>query len=111
MRALSPIAVATLVLPTVLSVIGCRRDGSPAATPAPAPAGSTTATEARGPRVGLVFDIGGRGDKSFNDAADRGLVLAKQQLGAQTEVVEPGEGADREAALRQMASRKMDLVL
>ena len=30
--------------------------------------------------VGLVFDVGGRGDKSFNDAAYLGLQMAKDSL-------------------------------
>jgi len=33
------------------------------------------ATNARTMKVGLVTDIGGRGDQSFNDSALRGLVL------------------------------------
>jgi basic membrane protein A len=57
-------------------------------------------------RVGLVFDVGGRGDKSFNDAAYRGLERAKRELGIDYEYVEPGPGADREAALRQMSVRE-----
>jgi basic membrane protein A len=56
-------------------------------------------------KIGLVFDVGGRGDKSFNDAAYRGLEKAKKELGAEFEYIEPGPGADREAALRQFASR------
>jgi basic membrane protein A len=56
-------------------------------------------------KVGLVFDVGGRGDKSFNDAAFRGLENAKKELGIDFEYIEPGPGADREAALRQFASR------
>jgi basic membrane protein A len=56
-------------------------------------------------KVGLVFDVGGRGDKSFNDAAYRGLEKAKNELGIDFEYIEPGPGADREAALRQFASR------
>ncbi len=56
-------------------------------------------------KVGLVFDVGGRGDKSFNDAAFNGLEQAKKQLGIAFDYIEPqGEGADREAALRQMAA-------
>jgi basic membrane protein A len=55
--------------------------------------------------VGLVFDVGGRGDKSFNDAAYHGLEKAKQELGIDFEYIEPGPGADREAALRQFAVR------
>jgi len=56
-------------------------------------------------KVGLVFDVGGRGDKSFNDAAYRGLEKAKKELGIEFEYIEPGPGAEREAALRQFASR------
>jgi basic membrane protein A len=52
-----------------------------------------------------VFDVGGRGDKSFNDAAYRGLEKAKKELGIDYEYIEPGPGAEREAALRQFASR------
>ena len=55
-------------------------------------------------QIGLVFDVGGRGDKSFNDSAYNGLEIAKAKHGVNFIYIEPqGEGADREAALRQMA--------
>lgn len=57
-------------------------------------------------KVGLVFDIGGRGDKSFNDAAYKGLENAKNKLGIEFEAIDPGDGADRESSLRKLASRK-----
>ncbi|NTW53947.1 MAG: BMP family ABC transporter substrate-binding protein [Chlorobaculum sp.] len=64
-----------------------------------------TESKAGAYKVGLVFDVGGRGDKSFNDSAYNGLEQAKQKLGIQFDYIEPsGEGADREAALRQMAA-------
>lgn len=63
------------------------------------------------PRIGLVFDVGGRDDKSFNDAAWRGLERARQELHVEVVTIEPSDGADREAALRQLASRKLDLVI
>ena len=56
-------------------------------------------------KIGLVMDVGGRGDKSFNDAAYRGLERAKKELGVDFELIEPGPGADRETALRQFANR------
>jgi len=62
-------------------------------------------------RVGLVFDVGGRGDKSFNDSAWLGLVRAATDLGVQTEVMEPSSAEDREAAMRLFAARGFDLVL
>ncbi len=70
-------------------------------------AGKKTVSDSKtgGYKVGLVFDVGGRGDKSFNDSAYNGLEQAKQKLGIQFDYIEPsGEGADREAALRQMAA-------
>lgn len=56
--------------------------------------------------VGLVFDVGGRGDKSFNDAAYLGLQMAKDSLGVPFQYIEPSGGSDRESALRQLASQK-----
>lgn len=63
------------------------------------------------PHVGMVFDIGGLGDKSFNDSAYRGLLKARDELGIQFEYYEPAEGSEREAALRLFASGESDLVL
>ena len=64
-----------------------------------------------GPRIGLVFDVGGRGDKSFNDSAYEGLARAEKELGARVSFLEPVGSEDREAALRLFAARHMDLVI
>lgn len=61
-------------------------------------------------KVGLVFDIGGRGDKSFNDAAYAGLERAKQELGVEYVPLETGEGTDREAQMRQLAAGDTQLI-
>ena len=61
--------------------------------------------------VGLVFDVGGLGDKSFNDAAYIGLTRARDELGVGVTYIEPGDGSDRESALRQLASQGYDLVI
>ena len=57
-----------------------------------------------------MFDVGGRGDKSFNDAAYAGLDSAKKSLGIEFQTLETGEGADREAAMRQLAANGSQLV-
>ncbi len=75
---------------------------APATRAAPAPDAVT---------IGLVFDVGGRDDKSFNDAAWRGLEWARRDFGVELLVIEPSDGADREAALRQLAARGVDLVI
>ncbi len=57
-----------------------------------------------------MFDVGGRGDKSFNDAAYAGLERAQRELGAQFTTLETSEGADREAQLRQLAAGPAQVV-
>jgi basic membrane protein A and related proteins len=61
--------------------------------------------------VGVVFDLGGRGDKSFNDGAYLGAERAEKDLGVQVRFIEPGEGSDRESGLRLLAAEGMDLVV
>ena len=68
-------------------------------------------TSSAGFPVGLVFDIGGRGDKSFNDAAYTGLLRAQRELGVSAELLEPASSEDREAAMRLFAARGLDLVI
>src|ERR1700734_539865 len=74
---------------------------------APAARASTPARA----RVGLVFDVGGRGDKSFNDASYEGLLRAERELGVSAELLEPASSEDREAAMRLFAARGFDLVV
>lgn len=63
-------------------------------------------------RVGLVYDAGGRGDQSFNDAAALGLDQAAEELGVQTEDLEPTAGGEnREELLRLLAEEGYDLII
>lgn len=71
----------------------------------------TVTSSTRPVRVGLVFDVGGRGDKSFNDAAYAGLEKARRDFGVEVEYIEPTGAEDREAALRIFAARGFDLVI
>ena len=75
----------------------------------PAVAGQSASADAV--KVGIVLDVGGLGDKSFNDGAYRGAQLAEQKLGATIRLIEPGEATDREAGLRVLAAEHMDLVI
>lgn len=75
------------------------------------PAGAAPEVEGDALEVGIVFDMGGRGDKSFNDGAYLGAMRAADSLGARVRFVEPGEGSDREAGLRLLAAEGMDLVV
>lgn len=75
------------------------------------PAGAGATAIGPGLNIGVVFDVGGRGDKSFNDGAYRGAERAARAFGAHVHFIEPGEGSDREAGLRLLAAEKMDLVI
>ncbi|MGI9089821.1 MAG: BMP family lipoprotein [Gemmatimonadaceae bacterium] len=61
--------------------------------------------------IGIVFDVGGRGDKSFNDGAYAGADSARRALGVTVRYIEPGDGSDREAGLRLLAAERMNLVM
>ena len=61
--------------------------------------------------IGVVFDLGGRGDKSFNDGAYIGAERAEKELGVRVRFIEPGEGSDREAGIRLLAAEGLDLVI
>ncbi len=57
-------------------------------------------------KVGLAYDIGGRGDQSFNDAAAAGLDRAKQELGVEANEAEAAGNepeSAKEERLRQLA--------
>jgi basic membrane protein A len=75
------------------------------------PSGAAQAPTGDALDVGIVFDVGGRGDKSFNDGAYLGAERAERELGARVRFIEPGEGSDREAGLRLLAAEGMDLVI
>jgi len=65
-------------------------------------------------KVGLAYDIGGRGDQSFNDAAAAGLEKAKAELGVDVREAEAAAGetdAAKEERLRVLASSGFDPVI
>lgn len=75
------------------------------------PGGATAAPEGAARKLGIVFDVGGRGDKSFNDGAYRGGQKAARRLGMDVRYIEPGDGPDREAGLRLLSAEGMSLVV
>jgi basic membrane protein A len=75
------------------------------------PTGAEQPPASSAAKVGIVFDLGGRGDKSFNDGAYIGGERAQRELGAHVRFIEPGDGSDREAGLRLLAAEGMDLVV
>jgi basic membrane protein A and related proteins len=80
-------------------IVGCSSGST-------APSTSTTTTPAATTKVkaAMVTDIGGLGDKSFNDLSASGLDRAKADLGVETKVLESKAPTDYESNLTQLAS-------
>lgn len=62
-------------------------------------------------KVGIVFDIGGKNDRSFNAAAWEGVKRAEQDLNICLYDVEPGNPTSIEPAMRAFAERNFDLII
>ena len=62
--------------------------------------------------VGLAYDTGGRGDKSFNDSAYAGVEAAIEELGGEVQELSPNDdGSDRAELLTQLAEQGYDPVI
>ena len=62
-------------------------------------------------KVGLVTDIGGLNDRSFNQLANEGLERAKSELGVETRVLVSKADSDYVPNLSTLAQQKYDLVI
>ncbi|MET9686234.1 BMP family lipoprotein [Streptomyces coeruleorubidus] len=64
--------------------------------------------------LAIAYDVGGKGDQSFNDAAYAGLEQAQKEFGYETADVEPTEGetdADKEQRLASLAKQGYNPVI
>ncbi|MFF3344404.1 BMP family protein [Streptomyces sp. NPDC002779] len=64
--------------------------------------------------LAIAYDIGGKGDQSFNDAAYAGLEKAQKEFGYKTADIEPTEGetdADKEQRLASLAKQGYNPVI
>jgi basic membrane protein A and related proteins len=75
------------------------------------PAGTTTGAAGERIRVGLVTDIGGLDDRSFNFLANKGLERAESELGVEGRVVVSRANADYVPNLSSLAQQDYDLVV
>jgi basic membrane protein A len=123
------VAVAAIALTSVLSVVGCAKDSGSsggssgnsdaagcktvdkpaAASGQTSTSGSSTEVDGSALKVGIAFDIGGRGDASFNDSAAAGLDKAISDIGVKKENTKELAATDQESEdskltrLRQLA--------
>ncbi len=103
------IQLAILIAFGAALLAGCSSGGSAPATPS-STTGSTASADAKSLLVGIVFDSGGRGDKSFNDSAYAGLERAVKELGVKEKTVDSKSEKDYEPNLTAMADAGCDVI-
>jgi basic membrane protein A len=87
-----PLRAVLLALAVVSTCVGC--------------AGKQSASGAV--RIGMVTDVGGLGDRSFNDSAYAGLIRAKTELHVDTTVLQSRSAADYQINLTVLANKEYD---
>lgn len=80
-----------------LTLAACGRHGVGAARP-----GQLT--------LGMVTDVGGLGDKSFNDSAYRGLLNAQSTLGANIQVLQSRSASDYQPNLTALSEKHLSMI-
>ena len=99
MRRVMKVTAAMSVAALALAACGSSTDS----TSTPGASGTTSAAKVI--KVGMAYDVGGRGDQSFNDAAAKGLDKAKADLKADTKEATAVNGepeSAREERLQQL---------
>jgi basic membrane protein A len=91
------LALVTLLFLMMLSQTACNR--------------SYAADDRSKVHVGIVFDIGGKDDRSFNAAAWEGVQRAARDLPIVLRDIEPGTPNAIEPAMRAFAERNFDLII
>jgi basic membrane protein A and related proteins len=90
-------------LAAVVTIIAaaCGDNGGTGSTPT----GGGTSAAPSGPvtKVALLYDLGGRGDKSFNDSAAAGLDQAKQDFNLDAKELQPNAGGTNRDELINLA--------
>ena len=72
---------------------------------------ASTAPQGKKIKVGLVTDIGGLNDRSFNQLANQGLQTAVKQLGVDGRVLISKQNSDYIPNLTTLAQQKYDLII
>lgn len=98
---------AALLLAGSLALAACASDEEPTA------GGESGGDSGSGDlQVGLAYDVGGRGDQSFNDSAYAGVEAAIADLGGEVQEFSPNDdGSDRAEGLANLAEAGYDPVI
>lgn len=106
MRRTVRLRLAAVLAVAGLGLVACgSSSSSDTASSTPSSAGTAGSAPAKSTvKLGLAYDVGGRGDKSFNDSAAAGVDKAVAELGVTKKELSPNaSGSDRGDNLRALA--------
>jgi basic membrane protein A and related proteins len=107
------ILIAALCLGLGAVVSGCGSDSSSSSGSGSSDSSSNSSSSStkKPIKVGLVTDIGGLQDRSFNQLANEGVQRAQKDLGVQIRVLTSKSNGDYVPNLSSLAQQKYDLVI
>jgi basic membrane protein A len=103
--------LALCVMALALVVAGCGDDEEEGTNGGSGAEQTATAEPEKKIKVGMVTDIGGLNDRSFNAAAYEGLKRAESELGAEIRAVTSNSNADYVPNLTSLVRQKYDLIV
>jgi basic membrane protein A len=106
-RAVHLLVIFTLCLCGLVAV-GCGSDDESSSS---GDSSAQSTPEGKKIKVGLVTDIGGLNDRSFNQLANEGLEKSKSELGVEGQVLTSKSNADYVPNLSRLAQQQYDLVI
>src|SRR4051794_10181769 len=104
-------AIALTLAVGAFGVAACGSSDDSGGSSSGASSSASSAPQGKKIKVGLVTDIGGLNDRSFNFLANKGLEDAKTQLGVQGRTLISKSNADYIPNLSTLAQQKYDLVI
>jgi basic membrane protein A and related proteins len=110
-RTFRAMAIALTLAVGAFGVAACGSDDDAGGGSSGASSSASSAPQGKKVKVGLVTDIGGLNDRSFNQLANEGLQRAVKQLGAQGRVLISKQNSDYVPNLTTLAQQKYDLII
>ena len=101
--------IAAVIAVVTLALSACGKDNDDSSS-----ADACQAASGDGPKVGLAYDVGGRGDQSFNDSAYEGMKRAIDELDAtciEAKAAPNENDATRAERLRTLADQGYDPII
>lgn len=93
-------ALSTAVIMSASMLVGCGNNN-----------GSSNVSEKKTLKVGMVADVGGINDESFNQSAWEGLQRAEKDLGIEVKVIESKQASEYITNMESLIDDGMDLVI